>query len=66
MAAYAEPSLAKVAGIFLLDSAPSDYLFPIAATAMNWLQSTIASVKLYSETDVPSVVPISVNYFPHR
>ncbi|KAF8591700.1 radical SAM enzyme [Ramaria rubella] len=36
---------------------------------MNWLQSTLASVNLYSmqqEAEEKKIIPISVNYFPHR
>ncbi|EGO03598.1 hypothetical protein SERLA73DRAFT_119288 [Serpula lacrymans var. lacrymans S7.3] len=35
---------------------------------MNWLQSTLGSVKLFnvSGQDSLPVVPVSVNYFPHR
>jgi radical S-adenosyl methionine domain-containing protein 2 len=41
---------------------------PLIFSAMNWLQSTLASVRLYSlnQNQQPPVIPLSVNYFPHR
>jgi radical S-adenosyl methionine domain-containing protein 2 len=40
----------------------------LISSVMNWLQSTLASVRIYSlsQNQQPSVIPLSVNYFPHR
>jgi len=40
-----------------------------SASAMDWLQATISSVKIYalgSRDQQPPITPLSVNYFPHR